>query len=524
MTPSAPPPHPAAPVPADDALERVARLCARLFPGSVSLLYDAGDPAAPVASAPAALSLRGMCLRAAESASPLIAPDAAADPTLDGMAEVLAAGIRACAAVPLLADGEPLGALAVGLPGPGAWAPDAVDAVHDLAGVAAAELAARRARACHDTAHASSTGLFRALVEQSLAAIYVIQDGVYRYVNPHVYQMLGFPPGWFDTPRSALDIIHEDDRPMVQENLRRRVDGEVPSMQYRVRGRRYDGSTVFLEVHGSRAEIDGRPAVIGIAIDVTRREMAEREREHALLARDRFYAMISHELRTPVSAVMLYNDLLSSGVYDPLSDEQRDAVERSQKSARHLLDLINDLLDLAKLDAGKLETRLADLDVAQEVEGVVAGLAPLAAEHGCPVSVQVDDPPLRATGDPRRVQQILLNLLSNAVKFGHGHPIEVNCRREGGGVVVQVADHGPGIGPDDLERIFDDFVQVGEPGVGTGLGLPIARRLAELQGGSLTVSSREGEGSTFRLILPIAVPPVAPSTGFSPAFSSVIIR
>jgi PAS domain S-box-containing protein len=512
MIPSALPQPPAGP---GDAFARLARLAARVFPGSLSLLHLDGHPSA---STLAAMAMEGVCRSAAQSAFPVLSPDVAADAAVAGREEMLAVGIRACAAVPVPGRG----AFAVGLGAPRAWEQEDVDALRDLA-VVAAQSAARQEDG-DGAALPGGSGLFRALVEQSLVAIYVIQDGVFRYVNPRVYEVLGHPPGWFDTPRPALEIIHPDDREMVRENLRRRVEGEVAVVHYRLRGQRYDGSTVYLEVHGTRAEIGGLPAVIGVAIDVTAREEAERDREHALLARDRFYAMISHELRTPVSAVMLYNDLLSSGVYDPLSDEQRDAVDRSQKSARHLLELINDLLDLAKLEAGKLETRLADVDVAELVENVVAGLRPLSREHGCEVTVRVDKAPLRATGDPRRVRQILLNLLSNAVKFGHGRPIEVHCSLSGGRVVVDVTDHGPGIEPGDLERIFDDFVQVGEPGVGTGLGLPIARRLAELQGGSLEARSLAGQGSTFRLVLPVAVPPVASSTGFPPFVSSVILR
>ncbi|HZG42244.1 MAG TPA: PAS domain-containing sensor histidine kinase, partial [Longimicrobium sp.] len=360
--------------------------------------------------------------------------------------------------------------------------------------------------------------------EQSLVGIYVMQDGILRYGNPRLSTIFGLPPGWLDTPRPFLELVAEEDRELVAENIRRRLGGEVEAMHYRFRGRRRDGSLLYLEVHGRRTELDGRPAVLGVGIDITRRVQAEREREQAITARDRFYAMISHELRTPVSAVMLYNDLLLSGVYDPLNDGQREAVDRSQHSARHLLDLINDLLDLAKLEAGKLETRLEDVEAAEVVEGAVSVVRPLALEHGSELSVSFDERPLPATGDARRVRQILLNLLSNAVKFGHGHPVTVRGGRWEGGVFVEVTDHGPGIPPGDLERIFDDFVQLGEPGVGTGLGLPLARRLAELQGGSLRVASGEGRGSTFRLELPAAVPPVAQSTGFSSFPSSAILR
>ena len=152
---------------------------------------------------------------------------------------------------------------------------------------------------------AGADDLFRVMVEQSLVGIYVIQDGVLRYGNPGLAAIFGLPAGWLDTPRPFLDLVAEEDRDLVAENIRRRLHGEVEAMHYRFRGRRHDGSLLYLEVHGRRTEVDGRPAVLGVGIDITRRVQAEREREQALTARDRFYAMISHELRTPVSAVIL---------------------------------------------------------------------------------------------------------------------------------------------------------------------------------------------------------------------------
>ena len=260
-------------------------------------------------------------------------------------------------------------------------------------------------------------------------------------------------------------------------------------------------------MHGTRTTVEGRPALIGVGYDITDRMRAERDREAAIASRDRFYAMASHELRTPVSTVMLYNDLLLGGMCEPLAPQQREAVERSQGSARHLLDLINDLLDLSKLEAGRLDVRVGALDLAQVVDEVFAELTPMAAEQGSTLAVEVACRPLQVAGDARRIRQILLNLLSNAIKFGRGRPIRVGCGvRDGGGVAVEVSDQGDGIAAADLPRIWDDFVQLGEGQPGTGLGLPIARRLAELLGGSIEVASAPGAGSTFRLVLPGTLP------------------
>lgn len=520
--------------PPEEAFDRITRLATRVLGAPVSMLslLDGENQWAKSvcgASVPRPIPAeRSICRLVVAENAPVLLDDVRAEPRVAEDAEMLRWGVRAYAGVPLVtAEGHALGALCVAAPEPRAWPEQTVPVLRDLAAIALGEIEWRRAQAERDRAAQALAGaeeLFRALVEQSLVGIYVVQDGVFRYVNPRFYEIFGYPEGWLDEPRPFLDVVDEADHEMVSENIRRRVDGEVRGVHYRFRGRHHDGSRLYLEVHGTRTEIRGRPAIIGVGIDVTQRVRAEREREEAVLARDRFYAMMSHELRTPVSAVMLYNDLLLSDVYDPLSEGQREAVDRAQKSARHLLDLINDLLDLAKLEAGKLEARLEDVDVAALAEGVVAGMRPLAAEHGCTLVLSCDARPLSATADALRVRQILINLVSNAMKFGHGRPVEVRCRDEAGGAVVEVADQGPGIAPADLERIFEEFVQLGEPGVGTGLGLPVARRLAELQGGSLHVRSTMGEGTVFRLQLTRTVPPVAHSTGFPPSESSDILR
>ena len=521
--------------PPEEAFDRLTRLALHLLGAPISLLAlvdgerewvksAAGIP--PERVPPSVPVERSVCAHVIARGAPLLVADLGEDPAVD--AALRAWGVRAYAGVPLFTrEGQAIGALCVADTQPHPWPGEAVAVLRDLAALAVTEIEWRRTQAEHDRAAAAlrtAEHLFRALVEQSLVAIYVLQDGFFRYVNPRFLQILGLPADWLARPREFLEVVDPEDHALVAENVRRRVEGEVDAVHYRLRGRRADGSVVDLEVHGSRAVVEGRPAVIGVGIDVTERTRAEREREQAIQARDRFYAMMSHELRTPVSAVMLYNDLLLSGVYDPLTTQQHEAVERSQKSARHLLDLINDLLDLSRLEAGRLETRMEEVETAELVESVVSSVASLALEHGCDLSVRVARRPLVVTGDARRVRQILLNLISNAVKFGHGYPVEVRLGPADEGVLLEVEDRGPGIPAGDLDRIFEEFVQLGEPGVGTGLGLPIARRLAELQGGRLEVESSPGQGSTFRLFLPTSAPSVARSAGFPSGLTSAILR
>lgn len=231
------------------------------------------------------------------------------------------------------------------------------------------------------------------------------------------------------------------------------------------------------------------------------------ELQHAMRARNRFYASMSHELRTPINAIIGYGTLLLDDIYGPLNERQRQGLERSHRAALHLLELVNDMLDLSKVEAGKTELALQPVRFRDLLQDLFVTVGPVADGQGCELILHADCA-FSVETDPRRVRQVMLNLLSNAIKFGSGRPVEVRCTGWGdGGVEVRVTDQGPGIAPEDLARIFDEFVQLperGTQGQGTGLGLAISRRLAELLGGSLSVDSTMGEGSTFILRLPRA--------------------
>ena len=236
-------------------------------------------------------------------------------------------------------------------------------------------------------------------------------------------------------------------------------------------------------------------------------ELSERQQdlERAMTARSRFYASMSHELRTPINAVLGYSTLLLENIYGPLNEKQREGIERTHKAAKHLLELVNDVLDLSKIEAGKIDLRLQPVSFPSIIEDLFVTVRPLADQYGSTLKIEHTGESVRIVSDPRRVRQILLNLLSNAIKFGKGKPIRVALqRRDDNGIVVEVIDEGEGIAPDDQERIFQEFVQLGKTQLteGTGLGLPISRRLAELLRGSLTLHSELGRGSTFRLSLP----------------------
>ena len=239
-------------------------------------------------------------------------------------------------------------------------------------------------------------------------------------------------------------------------------------------------------------------------------ELSERQRELELAmgARSRFYASMSHELRTPINAILGYSSLLLDNIYGELNESQLRGIERTNRAAKHLLELVNDILDLSKIEAGKLELQIEPVTIPNVIEDLFITVRPLAEEQGSELTLVHEGAPVTLVTDPRRLRQIVLNLLSNAIKFGRGKPITVNTHAgPDGGVQIAVCDRGDGIPPEDQRKIFDEFVQLGKRSnqEGTGLGLPISQRLAQLLGGSLTVKSEINEGSTFTLELPAGI-------------------
>ena len=238
-----------------------------------------------------------------------------------------------------------------------------------------------------------------------------------------------------------------------------------------------------------------------------------RDLERALTERSRFFASLSHELRTPINAVIGYNHLLQERIFGDLSEQQVGALEKANRSAQHLLELVDDILDISKIEAGKLEMFPEPVDLASLVRDTATTLQLQARDKGIDLDIRTPEE-CRIETDAARVRQIVLNLLSNAVKFTDEGGVCLALQPVADGALeIRVRDTGPGIDARDLERIFEEFEQAeGSAGRGgTGLGLAISRRLAELLGGSLRVESEVGKGSTFTLSLPVEWAPPAPT-------------
>jgi signal transduction histidine kinase len=234
-----------------------------------------------------------------------------------------------------------------------------------------------------------------------------------------------------------------------------------------------------------------------------------RQLEEASRHKSQFLANMSHELRTPLNAILGYTELIVDGVYGDTPDKMRVTLERVQRNGRHLLGLINDVLDLSKIEAGQLSLSIGDYSLTQVVHDVYGAVESLAKEKriGFKVDMAKDLP--NGRGDERRLTQVLLNLVGNAIKFTDKGEVKIAATADHGLFTVAVSDTGPGISQSDQGKIFEEFQQADNSATkakgGTGLGLAIARRIMEMHGGRLWVESELGSGSTFTFTLPVEV-------------------
>jgi signal transduction histidine kinase len=221
-----------------------------------------------------------------------------------------------------------------------------------------------------------------------------------------------------------------------------------------------------------------------------------------------FLANMSHELRTPLNAVIGFSEMLSARYFGDLTEKQAEYVSDIHGSGKHLLSLINDILDLSKIEAGRMELEAAEFDLRAALDNAIALVRERAQRGGVALTLEADPDLGPFEGDERKVKQVVLNLLSNAVKFTpRGGAISIVAKRVNGSAEIAVRDTGVGIAPQDQEAIFEAFRQVGTDVTrkreGTGLGLALTRRFVELHGGTIRVESAVGKGSTFTVTLPI---------------------
>jgi len=236
-------------------------------------------------------------------------------------------------------------------------------------------------------------------------------------------------------------------------------------------------------------------------------EDKSRELEIASRHKSQFLANMSHELRTPLNAILGYTELILDGIYGEPADKMRAVLERVQTNGRHLLGLINDVLDLSKIEAGQLTLSLSDYSMTSLVQGVYAAVEPLAAQKNLALTTRIAPSLPPGHGDERRLSQVLLNLVGNAIKFTDKGEVAIEASVADGSFQVAVRDSGPGIAAVDQVKIFEEFQQVDNTLTkqkgGTGLGLAISKRIVEMHGGRIVVDSELGKGSTFTISVPV---------------------
>jgi signal transduction histidine kinase len=260
---------------------------------------------------------------------------------------------------------------------------------------------------------------------------------------------------------------------------------------------------IHIELHRLRASLEDMVAERTAALQKSLAEL-----EVASSVKNAFLASMSHELRTPLNSVIGFSGTLTSGLAGPLNDEQLRQVRMISTAGNHLLELVNTVLDLSRIEAGVLEAHPRRFDVADLAASTVESLRPASEAKGLALTAEVDPAVGPCESDPTMIGQILMNLLDNAVKYTDEGTVHLNVQREGSSIVFAVSDSGRGIDRKDRDRVFDYFEQAlpkdAEMVGGAGLGLALSRRLASLLGGSITLDSAVGKGSTFTLRVPQA--------------------
>ena len=503
--------------------------------------------------------------RAILTCSVVAIPDVLEDPDIEASAVIIAGGFRSILAVPLVRDGNPIGAIAVGRPYAGSFTDAQIGLLQTFANqavIAIENVRLFKTLEARTTELTQSVGELRALGEigQAVSSTLDLEtvlgtivsratelsgtDGgaIYEYDAARedfcLHTAHRLPAELVDALRSAhirkgegalgrLAVVGEpvQVRDIVDE---RSYQSRVRKILIRCGYRSLLAVPLLCEGHLLGGLVVNRnsageftPQVIellksfatqsALAIQNARLfreiEVKSRELEAASRHKSEFLSNMSHELRTPLNAIIGFSEVLSEQMFGTVNDKQAEYLRDILESGRHLLSLINDILDLSKIEAGRMELDRSDVCLPNVIDNALILVRERATRHGIALDRTLDERVDTISADERKVKQVLLNLLSNALKFTpEGGRIDVCARIENGGVAVSVTDTGVGIAPQDQAAVFEEFRQVGATArkvEGTGLGLAISRKFIELHGGRLWVDSAVGKGSTFTFTLPL---------------------
>jgi PAS domain S-box-containing protein len=385
--------------------------------------------------------------------------------------------------------------------------PEVLSLLPSVSGYVAGFVATRGALEEHE-------GRFQAVLNAAPAPVYAKDtEGRYLFVNRRFEEVLGVRAedviGRTDDDIMAPDVaanVRANDRRVLDTGRQIEIEEEVP----------FGGTPQwYLSVKFPLRDAGGEVyAVCGISSDITELKRAQEEllhreeRERATQAKTEFLSRVSHELRTPLNAILGFGQLLE---VEPLSERQHASVGQIMKGGRHLLELVDELLEISRIESGEFKVSLAPVDLSTAIQDILHLLQPLAAERDVSIASRVPAAPMWARADEQRTKQVLLNLLSNAIKYNRSSgTVDVSLDGANAGyLAVRITDTGHGIAPEHLERLFSPFDRLGAEQStieGTGLGLALSKLMAEAMNGRLRVESVVDVGSTFVLELPLAAP------------------
>ncbi len=358
----------------------------------------------------------------------------------------------------------------------------------------------------------SETRLSNIFNNLPLGVVYTNVEGQLKQVNTRFCELLGYEAGEL-LAMNALDFTHAEDAVQDDELVSQLVSGRIPVFSRQKRLLRKNGETVWVQSTVSLLrDLEGRPRRIVAAVeDITEHlrlgeaESAREAAEAANQAKSVFLSRMSHELRTPLNAMLGFAQLMELDTRHRLHDSQRAWVAQIQKAGWHLLDMINDVMDLSRIESGNLRLQEQTLDLFELLAGTLPLIEADARRRGLTITHDIRPDAGLVSGDATRVKQILTNLLTNAVKYNNdGGRIHIASRQRSGMVDVSVTDTGMGLSPEQMAELFQPFNRLGRDRSnieGTGIGLVISQRLAEWMGGSLRAHSTLGQGSTFTMSL-----------------------
>ncbi|MDO8987341.1 MAG: ATP-binding protein, partial [Coriobacteriia bacterium] len=360
---------------------------------------------------------------------------------------------------------------------------------------------------------------YRFLVESLRGVLweYDVKADRFVFVAPQAVEMLGYPASTWTDLASWGDKVIDSERDGV---LAARADGISEGYPHEMVYRMLtsDGETLWVrDVVSAVEEDDGPLRLIGVILDITAERQSESNRVAAQVAEDAnrtksvFLASMSHELRTPLNAIIGFSTVLTKGMVGSLSEEQARQIQMINDAGKHLLELVNEILDLSRIEAGRVDIVAAPFEPSQLAAEVAELVQPLVHNDSVSLSIETKGAPESLFTDRERLRQILINLVNNAAKFTVKGSITLTATSPNqSSVAFAVKDTGCGISEENLPLLFREFGRLGVPAVeatGTGLGLVISQGYAKLLGGEITVESTLGQGSVFTLTLPRTLPP-----------------